>query len=87
MDIFLSLIHHVPLALGPSWLDPESLIEKFSMIGLLIIVFMESGMMVGFFLPGDLENSAVGPISAKVNCVQSGSNREATAWNHCMAPR
>ena len=64
MDIFLSLIHQVPLALGPSWLDPESLIEKFSMIGLLIIVFMESGMMVGFFLPGDSLLFTAGLLSA-----------------------
>jgi membrane-associated protein len=67
MDIFLSLIHHVPLALGPSWLDPESLIEKFSMIGLLIIVFMESGMMVGFFLPGDSLLFTAGLLSATTN--------------------
>ena len=67
MDIFLSLIHQVPLALGPSWLDPESLIEKFSMIGLLIIVFMESGMMVGFFLPGDSLLFTAGLLSATTN--------------------
>lgn len=67
MDIFLSLIHQVPLALGPSWLDPESLIEKFSMVGLLIIVFMESGMMVGFFLPGDSLLFTAGLLSATTN--------------------
>ena len=62
-------------------------IVAFGYIGVFVTIFAESGILVGFFLPGDLENSVVGPISAPVNCVQSGSNREATAWNHCMAPR
>jgi membrane-associated protein len=34
-------------------LDPESLIETFGTIGLFAIVFIESGLLVGFFLPGD----------------------------------
>jgi membrane-associated protein len=42
-----------PIALGPSWLDPEVLIEAFGMLGVLAIVFVESGLLVGFFLPGD----------------------------------
>ncbi|MFC7308335.1 DedA family protein [Streptomyces monticola] len=41
------------LALGPSWLDPDFLLNKFGLIGLLIIVFAESGLLIGFFLPGD----------------------------------
>ncbi len=53
MDFFARLTEHLPLALGPSWLEPDSLIKTFGMIGVLAIVFMESGMMVGFFLPGD----------------------------------
>lgn len=42
-----------PLALGPSWLDPDYLIEAFGLIGILTIVFAESGLLIGFFLPGD----------------------------------
>lgn len=42
-----------PIALGPGWLDPEKLIETFGMLGVLAIVFVESGLLVGFFLPGD----------------------------------
>ena len=34
-------------------LDPEKLLETFGTIGLLVIVFAESGLLVGFFLPGD----------------------------------
>ncbi|MFD5103613.1 DedA family protein [Streptomyces albidochromogenes] len=41
------------LALGPSWLDPDYLLEQFGLIGLLVIVFAESGLLIGFFLPGD----------------------------------
>lgn len=41
------------LALGPSWLDPEQLIESFGLLGILTVVFAESGLLVGFFLPGD----------------------------------
>ncbi len=41
------------LALGPSWLDPTTLISTFGLIGILAVVFAESGLLVGFFLPGD----------------------------------
>ncbi|MFD5555469.1 VTT domain-containing protein [Streptomyces sp. NPDC127068] len=41
------------LALGPSWLDPNFLLNEFGIYGLLIIVFAESGLFFGFFLPGD----------------------------------
>jgi membrane-associated protein len=40
-------------ALVPSILDPESLISTFGLIGILAIVFAESGLLIGFFLPGD----------------------------------
>ncbi|MFQ3562778.1 VTT domain-containing protein [Streptomyces gramineus] len=41
------------LALGPSWLDPKSLLDSFGIWGLLLVVFAESGLLIGFFLPGD----------------------------------
>ncbi|MGJ5754232.1 membrane-associated protein [Streptomyces puniciscabiei] len=41
------------LALGPSWLDPNYLLDTYSIWGLLFIVFAESGLLIGFFLPGD----------------------------------
>jgi membrane-associated protein len=41
------------LALGPSWLDPDYLLDTFGIWGLLLIVFAESGLLIGFFLPGD----------------------------------
>jgi membrane-associated protein len=41
------------LALGPGWLDPQSLIDTFGLIGLVSVIFAECGLLVGFFLPGD----------------------------------
>ena len=35
------------------FLDPEHLIELFGLIGIIAIVFAESGLLIGFFLPGD----------------------------------
>jgi membrane-associated protein len=34
-------------------LDPQHLITTFGLIGLLVIVFAECGLLIGFFLPGD----------------------------------
>ncbi|WP_335971237.1 DedA family protein [Streptomyces sp. CA2R106] len=41
------------LALGPSWLDPNHLINTYGLWGVLLVVFAESGLLIGFFLPGD----------------------------------
>ncbi|MEU3355871.1 VTT domain-containing protein [Streptomyces sp. NPDC037389] len=41
------------LALGPQWLDSDYLIGQFGLWGVLAIVFAESGLLIGFFLPGD----------------------------------
>ena len=38
---------------APSFLDPEHLVRTYGLIGLLIIVFAETGLLLGFFLPGD----------------------------------
>jgi membrane-associated protein len=44
----------VPLLLAAaSGLSPEHLLEAFGTIGLFIIIFAESGLLIGFFLPGD----------------------------------
>ena len=41
------------LALLPDWLDPEKLIVRGSYLIIFGIVFAESGLLIGFFLPGD----------------------------------
>ena len=39
------------LALGPEWITPDYLISTFGLVGILVIVFAESGLFA--FLPGD----------------------------------
>ena len=43
----------IPGALLASLLGPESLIERGGLVLLALIVFAESGLLIGFFLPGD----------------------------------
>lgn len=63
-DLISSLNPGLPFALGPSWLDPDQLIRTFGLIGVLVITFLESGLMVGFFLPGDSLLFTAGLLSA-----------------------
>ncbi|MDO9408910.1 DedA family protein [Patulibacter sp.] len=42
----------LPLALGPSWLDPEHIVREFGFVAVLLVVFAECGLLA-FFLPGD----------------------------------
>jgi membrane-associated protein len=35
------------------WLNPDHLISSYGTIGLILIVFAETGLLIGFFLPGD----------------------------------
>jgi membrane-associated protein len=41
------------LALLPGWLDPETIIDKGGLWLVASIIFAESGLLFGFFLPGD----------------------------------
>ncbi len=41
------------MALAVNLLDPKSLIATFGLIGILAVIFAETGLLVGFFLPGD----------------------------------
>ncbi len=42
-----------PLALMPNWLSPEHILEKYGFVAILLIIFAETGLLIGFFLPGD----------------------------------
>lgn len=59
-----AVLFTLPLALGPKWLDPDFLIETFGLIGVLTVVFVESGLLVGFMLPGDSLLFTAGLLSA-----------------------
>lgn len=46
--------------LGPHWLDPATIITTFvgwigpwAILGVMAVIFAETGLLVGFFLPGD----------------------------------
>jgi membrane-associated protein len=41
------------LVAAGGFLDPEHLIDTFGLLGIFAIVFAESGLLIGFFLPGD----------------------------------
>lgn len=41
------------LTLGPAFIQPNYLLDHFGLIGLLLVVFAECALLVGFFLPGD----------------------------------
>ncbi len=54
-DVALSLLATVT-ALGPEWLDPETLLIALGDIAFWVvlgIIFAECGLLIGFFLPGD----------------------------------
>ncbi|MGH9156703.1 MAG: DedA family protein [Acidimicrobiales bacterium] len=44
---------------------PDRLIETFGTIGLLLVVFAESGLLIGFFLPGDTLLFTAGVFAAR----------------------
>jgi membrane-associated protein len=44
---------HLLASFAALGLDPDKLINKFGLIGLFVILFAESGLLIGFFLPGD----------------------------------
>ena len=37
----------------PSWLDPATIIGDYGLLIVLVIIFAECGLLVGFFFPGD----------------------------------
>jgi membrane-associated protein len=59
-----AVVPTLPLALGPKWIEADFLIETFGMLGILAIVFVESGLLVGFMLPGDSLLFTAGLLSA-----------------------
>jgi membrane-associated protein len=45
-----------PVALGPSWLDPQQMLDSVGPWALWVsaaVIFAECGLLLGFFLPGD----------------------------------
>jgi membrane-associated protein len=40
-------------SLSINWMSPEALIQAFGLFGVFVILFAETGLLLGFFLPGD----------------------------------
>jgi membrane-associated protein len=53
------------VAIGALGIDPQWLIRTFGTIGIFLIIFAESGLLVGFFLPGDSLLFAAGLFAAR----------------------
>jgi len=49
--------------------DPDALIAMFGLVGVLAVVFVETGLLVGFFLPGDSLLFTAGVLAAQVHPV------------------
>lgn len=47
------LFHPLTLHSALLGIDPEAIISALGVIGILAVVFAESGLLIGFFLPGD----------------------------------
>lgn len=47
------MFSHVTSAIFAVGLDPQKLLESIGLIGLFVVIFAESGILIGFFLPGD----------------------------------
>lgn len=56
--------------LGANVLNPKSLIRSFGLLGVFAVIFAETGLMVGFFLPGDsllfLAGIAASPVASDI---------------------
>ncbi|MFD6023628.1 DedA family protein [Streptomyces griseoluteus] len=51
----MSLAHHAapPLQLAVNVLDAQSLLAAFGTVGIAVVLFAETGLLIGFVLPGD----------------------------------
>lgn len=76
-----------PTALIP-WLDPSALIEgfgPFALLGVCLIVFAETGLLLGFLLPGDTLLVITGLLTFTGTMVSGGEGIQIPVWWVCLA--
>ena len=73
---------------GIDWLEPETLIASFgvyALIGVCAIIFIETGLLVGFFLPGDSLLFVTGlMISSGAIILPIGEGYPVPIWLACL---
>jgi membrane-associated protein len=70
------------------FLDPANLIEgfgAFALLGVCFIVFAETGLLVGFLLPGDTLLVITGLLTFSATMVAGGSGIDLPIWLVCLA--
>ena len=83
-----SLLPATPLpALGPEWLDPAYIINSFvswvgpwAVLGVALVVFAETGLLVGFFLPGAPVPASIMPHRRRNASPMPGIHRLRGEW-------
>jgi len=65
-----ALAEQLPMQLAVNPLDPKDLLQTFGLIGVWAILFAETGLLVGFFFPGDsllfLAGVAASPVAESI---------------------
>ncbi|MFD8673479.1 DedA family protein [Streptomyces seoulensis] len=76
----MTLAHHPapPLQLAVNVLDAHSLLATFGTLGIAVVLFAETGLLIGFFLPGDSLLFTAGLLCASGSA--GGSGRLSLGW-------
>ncbi|MFI0895704.1 DedA family protein [Streptomyces sp. NPDC020983] len=72
--------HEAGGALAVNVLDATSLLSSFGALGIAVVLFAETGLLVGFFLPGDSLLFTAGLL-----CASGGSGVHLTLWQVLLA--
>ena len=63
------------MVLAVNFLDPKSVVSAFGLVGILAIIFAETGLLIGFFLPGDTLLFSAGIFTTSSGVASAGFSR------------